>query len=246
MRSLFWCSAALLIAGCGGGAKPIDPFAYHDAPIDIRNRTVYGTSPFATIYALDFAGIGNTRVPAYLIVPRAPGRHPGVLLLHGSGGTRSDLLGHAGVLSKRGIVALTISYPSDAPTYKPLVVDARRALDLLAGWPDVDAKRIGVVGFSLGAQLAAILAGDDARPKAVDVIGGRGNEETLYWIRKARAHLFFQAGERDEVVPHAQLLALMRAAPGRPRIRWYPVGHLLSKAIDDDMVAWESKELGVD
>lgn len=244
MRSLFWCSAVLLLASCGGGAREADPFAYHDAPIDIRDRTVYGTSSFATIYSLDFAGIGNTRVPAYLVVPKAPGRHPGVLLLHGSGGSRDDLIGHAGVLSKHGIVALTITYPNAAATYKPLVVDARRGLDLLAGWPDVDAKRLGVVGFSLGGQLAAVLAADDPRPKAVDVIGGRGNSVTLFWIRKAHAKLFFQAGTRDQVVPHGELQALMRAAPDHPRIRWYPVRHLLSKGIDDDMVAWMTAQLG--
>jgi hypothetical protein len=77
MRCLCWCSAVLLLAGCGGAAKRPDPFAYRAAPLDIRDRTVYGTSAFATIYALDFAGAGGARVPAYLVVPASRGKHPG-------------------------------------------------------------------------------------------------------------------------------------------------------------------------
>ena len=69
---------------------------------------------------------------------------------------------------------MTISQPNDAPTFRPLVVNARRALDVLAARPDVDPKRLGVVGFSLGAQTAAILAGDEPRLKAVGIMSGRG------------------------------------------------------------------------
>lgn len=243
-RYLCWSSLAVLLVACGSATR--DPFAYdRSAPLSIRSSGVYATSSFATIRDISFAGIRGTRVEGYLVVPRARGRHPAALFLHGSGGTRRDLLGHAAVLARHGAVTLTITYPSDPQTYRPLIVDARRALDLLAARPDVDRKRIGVVGFSLGAQIAAILAGDDRRPLAVDIVGGRGNDVTLYWIRRARTHLFFQAGVHDEVVPHDQLLALIDAAPGHPRVRWYPVGHLLSQGISDDLVAWQAAELGL-
>ncbi|MGZ4333848.1 MAG: dienelactone hydrolase family protein [Gaiellaceae bacterium] len=241
----FWCSAVLLLAACGGGGDSRDPFAYDPTtPLAPSPSVVYATAPWATIRSFTFAGAGGSRVEAYIVVPRAGGRKPGVLFLHGSGGTRLDLLGQAAVLAKHGAVTLTITYPSDTATYRPLIVDARRALDLLEARSDVDAARLGVVGFSLGAQIAAIVAGDDPRPKAVDVVGGRGNAVTTYWVARAQARLFFQAGTHDEVVPHAQLLALMRAAPGRPRIQWYPVGHLLSKQIDEDLVAWMAHTLG--
>ena len=239
MRFLFWCSAALLVAGCGGAAHH-DPFAYdRSAPLDVRGHGVYAQSSWATIRSISFGG-----VDAYVVVPRAAGRHPAALFLHGSGGGRDDLIGQAAVLARHGVVTMTITYSSDAETYRPAVVAARRALDVLAARKDVDPKRLGVVGFSLGAQIAAIVAGDDPRPSAVDVIGGRGNAVTLYWIRRAKARLFFQAGTHDEVIPHTELLALMDAAPGRPRIRWYPAGHLLTKEIDEDLVAWMARALG--
>ena len=245
MRWLFWCSAALLLAGCGG-TRTGDPFAYdRTAPLAIRGEGVYATAPWATIRALSFRGLGRTRVEAYLIVPTTAGRRPAVLYLHGSGGSRRDLLYEAALLARRGAVTMTITYPSAAPSYRPLVVDARRALDVLAARGDVDPKRLGVVGFSLGGQLAAILAGDDPRVRAAGIIGGRGNAVTLYWIRRAHAQLFFQAGTEDQVVPHPQLLALMAAAPGRPLTRWYAIGHELTKPLDADQAAFQARALGL-
>lgn len=244
-RWLFWCSAALLLSGCGGG-QARDPFAYdRTAPLSIRSEGVYATAPWATIRALSYRGAGRTRVEAYLIVPKAGGRRPAVLYLHGSGGSRRDLLYEAALLARRGAVTMTITYSSEAPSYRPLVVDARRALDLLAARSDVDAKRLGVVGFSLGGQLAAILAGDDGRVRSAGIIGGRGNAVTLYWIRRAHAKLFFQAGTEDQVVPHGQLLALMDAAPGRPMTRWYATGHELTKPLDADQAAFQARALGL-
>jgi predicted esterase len=101
-----------------------------------------------------------------------------------------------------------------------------------------------VAGFSLGAQVAAILAGDDPRVRAADVIAGRGTDVTLFWVRRAKARLFFQAGTHDPVVPHVELVALMDAAPGRPRVRWYAAGHELTPAIDRDLTDWMIHTLG--
>jgi dienelactone hydrolase len=248
MRFLCWCSAALVLASCGGAhrAAARDPFAYNrSAPLAVTDDGVYAASPWATIRSISFAGVDGSRVAAYVVVPRTPGRHPAVLFLHGSGGDRRDLIFEAALLAKRGAVTMTISQPNNAVTYRPLIVNARRALDVLDARSDVDPKQIGVVGFSLGAQTAAILVGDDPRPKAAGIIGGRGTAVALYWIRRTHAALFFQAGTHDVVVPHAQLLALERAAPEHPRVRWYNAGHVVNAAIRRDQLAWQATELGL-
>jgi dienelactone hydrolase len=251
MRFLCWCSAALALAlaSCGGGgAHPAapDPFAYDaSAPLAVHTGALFATSPSVTIRTVSFLGAGGSRVDAYLAVPRAPGRRPGVLFLHGSGGNKLDLVAEAGLLAQRGAVTMTISQPNDAETFRPLVVNARRALDLLDARSDVDPARIGVVGFSLGAQTAAILAGDDHRLRAAGIIAGRGTDVTLYWIRRSRADLFFQAGTHDAVVPHAQLVALINAAPGHARVRWYDAPHAVTAAIRRDQLAWQAAELGL-
>lgn len=246
MRSAFSSSAAaclLILAGCGGHAKGADPYAYdRSRPLAVEDAGVALSGPKLTVHVVSYAGAGTIR--AFLVLPRTPGPHPAVLLLHGSGGTREDLLLVAVELAKRGIVAMTISQPNDVADFRALVVNARRALDVLAVRPDVDPKRLGLVGFSLGAQTAAIVAGDDRRPKAVGLISGRGSAVPLRWIRRAHAHLFFQDGTKDEVVPHDQLVALVDAAPDDPRVRWYATGHGMSRAAFDDQVAWQAAELG--
>jgi len=249
MRLLFCSGAVLLLAACGTShrSRSGDPFAYDaSVPLAARSSGIYASSPKADVRTISYRGIGTTRVPAFLVVPRSPGKHPAVLFLHGSGGSRMDLLAAAAKLALRGAVTMTISEPNDAETYRPLVVDARRALDLLAARADVDPRRIGVVGFSLGAQTAAVLAGDDPRPKAVGIIAGRGTTVAVYWIRRTHAHLFFQAGTADDHVPHDQLLALMWAAPDHPRIQWYGgVGHVVSAQITADQLGWQARELGL-
>jgi dienelactone hydrolase len=248
MRFLCWCSAAFILASCGGAkhAAAHDPFPDNKAvPLAVADGGVYAASSWATIRAVSFAGADGARVDAYVVVPHTAGRHPGVLFLHGAEGDRRDLIVAAALLAKRGAVTMTISQPNDPQTYRPLVVNARRALDTLAARSDVDPKRLGVVGFSLGAQTAAILAGDDHRLTSAGIIGGRGTATARYWIRRSRADLFFQAGTLDPVVPHAQLVALERAAPGHPRVRWYDDGHVVDAAILRDQLSWQAAELGL-
>ena len=243
MRSRFWCSAAVLfLAGCGG-SHAADPYAYdHGRPLATRDAGVALAGRKVTVHVVSYDG-GAGRVNAFVLVPRAPGRHPAVLFLHGSGGNREDLLVPAVELANRGVVTMTISQPDDAATFRPLVVNAHRALDVLSARGDVDPRRLGLVGYSLGAQTAAILAGDEPRLKAVGIIAGRGGPVPLYWIRKAHAHLFFEADTQDAVVPHAQLAALIRAAPGHPLVRWYVTGHGMDTRSMEDMVAWQGQEL---
>jgi len=194
---------------------------------------------------VSYAGAGGARVNGFLLVPKGGGRHPAVLFLHGSGGNREDLLLPAAELAARGVVTMTISQPNATPTYRPLVVNARRALDLLVARQDVDSHRLGLVGYSLGAQTAAILAGDDSRLRAIGIVAGRGSQTPRFWIRRARAALFFQGGTHDDRVPRAQLVALMRAAPGHPRVRWYDTKHGMSRKSFDEMVDWQAVRLGV-
>jgi dienelactone hydrolase len=101
-----------------------------------------------------------------LRIPR-PGteKFPAVILIHGSGGISATLarwvdeLSSAGIatflvdsFSGRGIVN-TITDQSQLDTL-PMMVDAYRALALVARHPRIDAGRIAVMGFSKGAVAA--------------------------------------------------------------------------------------------
>ncbi len=115
----------------------------------------------------------------------------------------------------------------------------------LAARADVDPDELGVVGFSLGGQTAAILAGDEPRLKAVGILSGRGEPVPVHWLRRAKAVLFLQAGRADDQVGRPGLERLIAAAPGHPRVRWYAAGHGLNRRAFDDQVTWQAEQLGL-
>lgn len=103
----------------------------------------------------------------------APGRlgAGAILLLHGIGASRLDMVGRARFLEAAGYAVLLIDFrghgeSSDArPTYGALESrDARAALDFLRG--AAPGERVGVIGISMGG--AAALLG--AAPLAVDAL----------------------------------------------------------------------------
>lgn len=133
-----------------------------------------------------FLGRDQDRVPAYLFLPPAKGKakHPAMLCLHqttrlGKGepaglGGKPDLH-YALELARRGYVTLAPDYPNFGDyTFDPYahgyasatmkgIVNHQRALDLLAALPQVDAKRMGVIGHSLGGHNSLFLAAFDPR-----------------------------------------------------------------------------------
>jgi pimeloyl-ACP methyl ester carboxylesterase len=112
----------------------------------------------------------------------------GVVVLHGSGSTRSHVLDHLKVLGRHGYGVLALDarghgdsegVAMDLGWYGKLDVDA--AVSFMARQPDVDPARIGVLGLSMGGEEALITAASDPRIRAVVSEG-------------ASAHSFADAG----------------------------------------------------
>lgn len=112
------------------------------------------------------ASLQSTTVPpqklrGYLAKPDGTGPFPAVVLLHHCGGaTATTSQEWPSFLAKNGYVALTVDTfgsrnagrcPEAMRLAGAMVPDAYGALDYLATLPEVDAKRIAVMGFSLGA-----------------------------------------------------------------------------------------------
>jgi dienelactone hydrolase len=138
---------------------------------------------------IEFTSGDGDRVPAYIFLPRPQKlRGPAVLSLHqtvaigkgepaGLGGKPN--LHYAVELAERGYVVIAPDYPNfgdyNIDAYSMGYASAtmkgvrnhRRAVDLLASLPDVDALRIGVIGHSLGGHNSLFLAAFEPRIAAV-------------------------------------------------------------------------------
>ena len=95
-----------------------------------------------------------------LFLPPGHGPHRVVMVLGGSGGGYD--LDKAAVLSRHGFATMALAYfgvpPLPAWLHRVPMEYFERALAWLGGQPEVDARRIGVIGVSRGSELALILS----------------------------------------------------------------------------------------
>ena len=126
------------------------------------------TFPSATLSDADLlAGAAGTpaSVGGQLRLPITPARVPAVILVHGETGVAANVRQWADVLNAMGLAVLVLDSFSargitetstDASRLSDgsMLVDAYRALNVLATHPKLDGRRIAVVGFSKGGWAA--------------------------------------------------------------------------------------------
>lgn len=149
----------------------------------------------ARLLRFSYLSAPGQRVPALLFTPlRASATHPApcLVLLHGLGGSKETMAGLALFAAKSGYASLAIDEygqgartpikPSTqsqgeqlATTVHQSALDVRRGLDYLQTRPDINSKRIGLCGISLGAIIGTVTSGVDPRLKATALISGGGD-----------------------------------------------------------------------
>ncbi|NUQ65415.1 MAG: acetylxylan esterase [Pirellulales bacterium] len=132
------------------------------------------------------------RVPAYLLVPHGiEGRVPAVLCLHGTSGPRGRTAGlgpdyprYTLELAERGYVTIAPDYPllgenqtdpaalGYASGTMKGIFNHMRAVDLLESLPEVDGRRIGACGVSLGGHNSLFVGVFDPRIQVVVTSSG--------------------------------------------------------------------------
>ena len=156
-----------------------------------------------TVIDLRFLGPDGDSVPAFLVQPPGAGPWPLVIFAHwmmpGSPlKNRTEFLEEAVVLSAAGAVALLPDEPQVRPGFAPaqepleemlqsaeasrrMILDVRRAIDLLSRRGLVDTTRIAFVGHSFGAHVGGILTAIEKRIGAfVLMAGGFADEDYVF------------------------------------------------------------------
>lgn len=162
------------------------------SPIDLRETASFERDG-VRVADVNYASPKGGRVTAYLVEPRIKGRAkscPAMVFGHWGLGNRTEFLPEAKHYAKSGVVSLMINYPwtragdsrralsnlskaeEDLATYRQAIIDLRRAIDIVAARKDVDAKRIGYVGHSFGAQFGAVLSAIEPRIRGAVLMAG--------------------------------------------------------------------------
>jgi dienelactone hydrolase len=206
--------AVVVAAGCGGSkhaasttttppASGTLAFGYDAAaPLDFADKGVVLRDRGVAVHNVSYRS-GGRQVEAFLV--EGPGKQvrPGIVLVHGGGADRTELLGDAVALAHLGFAALAITAPSSAyPPPQPTsvralvneskavtvddVVAVRRAADVLASLPLVDGKRLGYLGWSNGAKTGAFVAATDDRFRALALMSG-GADKLAAFVKTAPA-----------------------------------------------------------
>jgi dienelactone hydrolase len=178
------------------------------------------------------------RLDAYL--PEAADRPvPAIIALHGAGGGVSGMERYASLLAARGFAVYLLHYfdrtgieSADKPTIMrnfPLWMKTLwDATSFVEKQPQVDGKRIALLGFSLGAYLSLANSAIDHRVKAVvEFFGGMPKEMNLFTRRLCPVLILH--GEVDMTVPVEeayQLQKLLEKKGIHYEIKIYPgAGH---------------------
>ena len=115
---------------------------------------------------------GDHQIPATVCMPTAAGKHPAVVMLHGTGSNRDEAGGGYKVAApilaeKYGIATIRIDFMGNGDstadykgyTFASAVADAVAAANYMATLENVNAEAIGVMGWSQGGTDALLAAG---------------------------------------------------------------------------------------
>jgi alpha-beta hydrolase superfamily lysophospholipase len=143
--------------------------AAHDSVVRCYAAGAPGLDPPLQQLTFSYQGV---EMPGWLRIPQEAGRPPVAILLPGLDACKEELHVWGAAFVARGIAALTIDGPGQGETslHLPITHEWGRVIgaviDVLERRDDIDGRRVGVVGQSLGALYAPLAAAGEPRIKA--------------------------------------------------------------------------------
>jgi dienelactone hydrolase len=148
---------------------------------------------------------------------------PLVILVHGHGGSREEAGGFtrvADALAEVGIASIRMDFPGCGESVEPftenhlanMLADIRVSRDFAIEHPGIDAKRVGILGYSMGGRLAMLASlkdkyaamvlwnpvGSDGPDSMIPFLGGRDDYAELREIARRDEAVNFVTPWGDE------------------------------------------------
>jgi dienelactone hydrolase len=129
------------------------------------------------------------------------------------------------------------------------IVDYRRAIDYLATRSDIDADRVGIVGYSMGGHMTFILGAVEPRVKAVvacvvPATPGMPIAAATFARSMGRAPLLMMMARNDQFYSVEQAQQLFDGVPGTDKaIQFFDSGHSLPPEYVTQVVDWVAESL---
>ena len=227
MRRVTLILFAALLAGCRGDRI--------EEPLTTTERQAETATPSSEVeppslsapakgLRVDFASFAGTAT-GYLSVPSTAGPHPGVIVVQEWWGVDGWVKEQTDRLAGLGYVALAVDLYRGRVARDPdlahqlmrglpedqALADLRGGIDYLSARPDVDASRVGVIGWCMGGGYALKLATVEPRLKAAVVNYGSLITDPAS-IARIQAPLLGHFGGRDQGIPPAVVRAFESSA----------------------------------
>ena len=206
-------------------------------------------SPVVTPHA------NNNTVHCEYFQPVAPGKHPGVIVLHILGGDFALSRLFCRALAHRGVAALFLKMPYYGPRRQPdvkarmvsmdphetvrgmtqAVLDVRQATAWLGSRAEIDGDRLGILGISLGGITACLASSAEPRLQNICLILAGGDIGEVAWnaphLKKLRANWEADGGTKDSLV---ELLRPVDPATNAAKLRGRRI--LMLNASEDEVI----------
>jgi len=188
--------------------------------------------------------VKDTKASAFVIQPDDDAKHPGTVLIQEWWGLEPHILNVAQKLATEGfVVAVPDLYHSKIATEPneamPLMMSLRNNLDKVVdeiiatlkavrGMPNVQPKKLGLIGFCVGGFLAYTVAARYPDLAAVVSFYGGSYDPTPEEVAKINAPVLAIYGRQDESIPLAQIEKIERLYKEAGKdltVRLYDAGH---------------------
>lgn len=219
---------------------------------------------------------GAERVPATLLLPNGARSAPVALLLHGFSSSKERMVQSVGrALLSRGVASLALDLPfhgerdggrDELPYRNPIALvgawrtavrEARAAIEWLAAQPEIDATKIGVIGYSLGGFLALMTASEEPTVRVITLAAAgdlpdgtpyaslvRRAVDPLRAVRRlAGRPLLLVNGRRDTTTRPEQAERLFAYAEEPKELTWYEGGHWPPASAIEQAAEWTADRL---